>query len=58
MLLLWEEYINDFTLGSDVAGVAKSLLICGMRELLSVEKSFWFFNTLTLGELVWNLYSD
>ena len=45
-------------LGSDVAGVAKSLLICGMRELLSVEKSFWFFNILTLGELVWNLYSD
>ena len=40
LLLLWVECIDDFRSGLDVAGVAKSLLICGMKEFLLFEKLF------------------
>ena len=40
LLLLWVECIDDFRSGSDVAGVAKLLLICGMKESLLFEKLF------------------
>ena len=40
LLLLWVECVDDFRSGSDVAGVAKSLLICGMKDFLLFEKLF------------------
>ena len=40
LLLLWVECKDHFRSGSDVAGVAKSLLTCGMKELLLFEKLF------------------
>ena len=58
MLLFWEECIDHFSSGSGVAGVAKSLLIYRMKELLLFENLIWFFNILPLGELVWKLDSD
>ena len=33
-VLLWVDFIDDFRSGSDVPGVAKLLLICGMKESL------------------------
>ena len=38
LLLLWEKCIDEFMLGSNAAGVAKSLLICGMTELFLFDK--------------------
>ena len=35
-----------FRSGSDVAGVVKSLLLCGMKEFLLFEKLFSLYNTL------------
>ena len=40
LLLLWEKCIDEFRSGSNAAGVAKSLLICGMKELFLFEKLF------------------
>ena len=40
LLLLWVECKDHFRSGPDVAGVAKSLLTCGMKELLLFEKLF------------------
>ena len=57
-LLLRVECIDDFRSGSDVAGVAKLLLICRMKEFLLFEKLFWLSNILLLGELVWELNCD
>ena len=34
LLLLWEECTEDFRSVSDVAGVAKSLLICGLKKMV------------------------
>ena len=36
LLFLWVEYIDDFGSGSDVPGVAQLLVICGMKEFLSL----------------------
>ena len=58
LVLLWVECIDDFRSGSDVAGVAKSLVICGMKEFLLFEKLFWLHKILPLGELVWKLNFD
>ena len=49
LLLLWVECIDDFRSGSDVTGVVKLLLICGMKEFFLSEKLFWFYNILPLG---------
>ena len=40
LLLLWVECRDDFKSGSDVAGVVKFLVICGMKEFLL----FWLYN--------------
>ena len=40
LLLLWVECIDDFGSGSDVAGAAKSLLICGMKEFFYLKIYF------------------
>ena len=56
--MLWVECIHGFRSGSDVAGVAKLLLICVMKEFLLFEKLFWLYNILPLGELVWKLNCD
>ena len=40
LLLLWVEITDDFRLESDIAGVFKLLLICGMKESLLFEKLF------------------
>ena len=58
MLLLWVECIGYSRSGPDVAGVAKSRLIYGMKEFLLLEKLFWMYDILPLGELVWKLNSD
>ena len=58
LLLLWEKCIDEFMLGSNAAGVAKSLLICGMTELFLFDKLVWLCNILAVGELAWELDSD
>ena len=58
LLLLWVECMDDFRSGSDVAGVFKLLLICGMKVFVLFEKLFWLHKILPLGELVWKLNSD
>ena len=58
LLLLWMECIDNFRSGLDVAGVAKLLLICGIKEFLLFGKLFWLNNTLPLGEIVWKLNCD
>ena len=58
LLLLWVECIDGFRSVSDVARVAKSLLICGMKEFLLFEKLFRLCNKLPLGELVGKLNYD
>ena len=40
LLLLWVECRDDFKSGSDVAGVVKLVIICGMKEFLL----FWLYN--------------
>ena len=56
--MLWVECIDNFRSGSDVAGVVKSLLICGMKEFILFENIFWLYNVLPLGELIWKLNCD
>ena len=58
LLLLWVERIDDFRLESDVIGVAKSLLLCEIKDLFWFEKLFSLHNVLPLGELVWKLNFD
>ena len=41
--------IITIIIGSDVAGVVKSLLFCRIKELLLSEKLFWLLNILPLG---------
>ena len=40
VLMLWEECLDDFRSRSDVASVAKLLLICGMKKCFYVESHF------------------
>ena len=45
--------IDDFRSGSDVSGIAKSLLICGMKELLLFKM---LFDSLTY--YLWDNYFE
>ena len=58
LLLLWVKCIDYFRSRSDVAGVAKLPLICGMKKYLLFEKLFWLYDILPLGKLVWKLNCD
>ena len=40
MFFYCEKCIDDFRTGSDVTGVAKSLLICGMKKFVLFENLF------------------